>query len=228
MVGLEVGILRRMRYKGFYFMDTNNSKKIILDLCGGTGSWSLPYKKHGYDVRNITLPDYDVIKLSEDPELWKIPLGKVYGILAAPPCTQFSVAKTHGRPRDMREGMKIVNACLKIIWSCQYNLESPYSRKTTLKFWAMENPKGMLELFLGKPAFQFQPYEFGDNYSKKTCLWGNFNEPKRLVLISIPPPRKNMKYLFNPVKEKRDFKKIAELRSITPKGFAEAFFRANQ
>lgn len=30
--------------------------KIILDLCGGTGSWSKPYRDAGYDVRLITLP----------------------------------------------------------------------------------------------------------------------------------------------------------------------------
>lgn len=30
--------------------------KIILDLCGGTGSWSKPYRDAGYDVRVITLP----------------------------------------------------------------------------------------------------------------------------------------------------------------------------
>lgn len=34
--------------------------KIILDLCGGTGSWSKPYKEAGYDVRVITLPEYDL------------------------------------------------------------------------------------------------------------------------------------------------------------------------
>ena len=28
-------------------------KKIILDLCGGTGSWSNPYKEKGYDVSQI-------------------------------------------------------------------------------------------------------------------------------------------------------------------------------
>lgn len=28
----------------------DNSDKIILDLCGGTGSWSRPYKEAGYDV----------------------------------------------------------------------------------------------------------------------------------------------------------------------------------
>ena len=33
---------------------------IVLDLCGGTGSWSKPYKDAGYDVRVITLPGYDV------------------------------------------------------------------------------------------------------------------------------------------------------------------------
>jgi len=37
-----------------------NSDKIILDLCGGTGSWSKPYKDAGYDVRVITLPEYNV------------------------------------------------------------------------------------------------------------------------------------------------------------------------
>ena len=38
-----------------------NSRKIILDLCGGTGSWSAPYKENGYDVRVITLPEYDLL-----------------------------------------------------------------------------------------------------------------------------------------------------------------------
>jgi len=39
---------------------TDNSVKIILDLCGGTGSWSKPYLEGGYDVRVITLPQYDI------------------------------------------------------------------------------------------------------------------------------------------------------------------------
>lgn len=39
----------------------DNSKKIILDLCGGTGSWSKPYKEAGYDVKLITLPEHDVL-----------------------------------------------------------------------------------------------------------------------------------------------------------------------
>ncbi|MFH1231142.1 MAG: hypothetical protein V1709_06555, partial [Planctomycetota bacterium] len=54
-----------------------NPNKIILDLCGGTGSWSRPYLEAGYNVYNITLPEYDV-------RLWKGYIGlKVHGILAA-------------------------------------------------------------------------------------------------------------------------------------------------
>ena len=63
-------------YEGVEVM--KNSNKIILDLCGGTGSWSKSYRDNGYDVRNITLPKYDV-RLYEPPK-------NVYGILAAPPC----------------------------------------------------------------------------------------------------------------------------------------------
>ena len=39
--------------------------KLILDLCGGTGSWSKPYKEAGYDVRVITLPHYDLFETVE-------------------------------------------------------------------------------------------------------------------------------------------------------------------
>ena len=88
-----------------------NSEKIILDLCGGTGSWAKPYKDAGYDVRTITLPDGDV-RTYNPPE-------NVYGILAAPPCTMFSWARTNAKkPRDLKEGMECVRACLDIIWSC--------------------------------------------------------------------------------------------------------------
>ena len=68
------------------FIKLNNKNKIILDLCGGTGAWSKPYQDAGYDVRIITLPDYDV-------RLYIPPIDDVYGILAAPPCTEFSFAK---------------------------------------------------------------------------------------------------------------------------------------
>lgn len=88
----------------------DNSKKIILDLCGGSGAWSRPYKEAGYDVRLITLPDNDV-RTYQPPD-------NVYGILAAPPCTEFSIAKGR-RSRDFESGLEIVQACIRIIWTCR-------------------------------------------------------------------------------------------------------------
>lgn len=88
-----------------------NSNKIILDLCGSTGAWSKPYLEAGYDVRLITLPNYDV-RYYKPPEI-------VYGILAAPPCTMFSFARARRiklkEPRDLEKGMELVIGCLKII-----------------------------------------------------------------------------------------------------------------
>ena len=209
--------------------------KIILDLCGGTGSWSKPYLEAGYDVRNITLPDYDV-RTYKPPE-------NVYGILAAPPCTQFSFAKTTGRPRNLKEGMEIVIACLKIIWECQYKIKSPYAKETTLKFWALENPNGLLKRFLGKPVFKFCPYDFGDEYQKHTFLWGYFNLPekkpiklskqlKELHKTNSQPLARYMKFDRLKTKEIHPefYGKLTrqERRAITPQGFAKAFFDSNK
>jgi len=196
-----------------------NSKKIILDLCGATGAWSKPYKDAGYDVRIITLPEFDV-RFYNPPK-------NVYGILAAPPCTQFSFARTNAKKdRDLMGGMWLVINCFNIIWQCQYALETTTQKKSPLKFWAMENPNGMLKYFLGKPAFQFNPYDFGDDYKKKTNLWGWFEEPiKNPIKPTTPKFDKMLSKDIHPEK----FGKLTrtERRAITPAGFAKAFFKAN-
>src|ERR1700680_1855757 len=96
--------------------------KIILDLCGGTGSWSKPYKDAGYDVRVVTLPGHNVLTY--------VPPANVYGIFAAPPCTMFSLARTTAKtPRDFETGMSVVAACLGIIWTAR--------KREKLAFWAL-------------------------------------------------------------------------------------------
>jgi hypothetical protein len=211
-------------------------KKIILDLCGGTGSWSKPYKEAGYDVRNITLPEYDI-------RTYVLPKEPIYGILAAPPCTQFSFARTKAvKPRDLEEGMSLVHHCLMDIWSLIIGqLKSDQQKTSPLKFWALENPYfGMLKWFLGKPAFIFDPYEFGDNYKKRTALWGHFNEPKKnpvkMTREMIEKCKTNSRPLpkFDYMKSKdihpEYYKKFDRQtrRAITPAGFAQAFFESNK
>lgn len=203
--------------------------KIILDLCGGTGSWSRPYQLNDYDVRIITLPDYDVLTY-EPPE-------NVYGILAAPPCTEFSVlnCKAENRNRDFEAGLEIVNACLRIIETCKP------------KFWALENPRGHLRKFLGNPKLTFQPWEYGDPWTKATDICGNFNIPvKKYSKYEDVPNKLNLYTRKSRNKpnfaflHKSAFKDIpqlqwhhqpetdAELRAMTPLAFAWSFYEANK
>jgi hypothetical protein len=218
-----------------------NKNKIILDLCGGTGSWSKPYKDAGYDVRVITYPDFDVsgalfgdkdlVFLHKKGEMGHIiPWDKIYGVLAAPPCTMFSMARTVAKtPRDLRGAMEVVDSCLKIIWNCQFNGKR-------LKFWAMENPKARLRWFMGLPAKTFNPYDFGDAHRKPTDLWGNFNtklrrKPVKLNLLQRKQSQLNLRELPTiPADYKIDqsMSKRAIARSITPAGFAKAFYEANK
>lgn len=135
--------------------------KIILDLCGGTGSWSKPYKDAGYDVRLITLPEQDVRDY--------YPPENIHGVLAAPPCNHLAGSgarwwKEKGH-KALLEGLEIVGACCRIILTCDP------------KFWCLENPVGRLFRYIGKPVMYFHPNDYGDPYTKKTCLWGKFNSP---------------------------------------------------
>ena len=189
--------------------------KLILDLCGGTGAWSKPYKNAGYDVKNITLPSYDIYTY--------VPPNDVFGILASPPCTEFAVSGSRwwkGKdPRLLEEALEIFDACMKMIIKC-----NPH-------FWVLENPVGRLKRLrysvLGEPRLIFHPYEYGDAYTKKTLLWGNFNIP---IKNEVEPKYMVSKegYRYSPIARWfRSNEERQEIRSITPSGFAKAFFEAN-
>lgn len=191
--------------------------KRILSLCDYSGTWSQPYRDAGYEVMQID------IKHGQDIRLMGYP-GKVHGILAAPPCTHFSSSgarwwKEKGESA-LLEGLQLVDACLRFVAVCNPT------------FWVLENPVGRLRHYIGKPDLYFDPWEYGDPYTKKTCLWGDFNIPVKTP-CSAPEgiadeghnnPAKRFPskmHLLPPTKDR------AALRSITPEGFARAFFKAN-
>jgi len=201
-------------------------KPIIPDLCGGTGAWSRPWEESGeYDVRVITLPDYDVRKHYVEGEYiifigqngapdMRIRMSDIYGILAAPPCDDFAVSGARWfREKDANgktiDSQGIVIACLRIIAECRP------------EFWAMENPVSRLSGWMGKPKLIFNPCDFGDAYTKKTCLWGRFKMPDKTP-VEPCPQKKNPIWRMPPGEHRK------ELRSITPPGFARAFFEANR
>jgi len=229
----------------------DNPPKIVLDLCGGSGAWSLPYREAGYDVRVLTLPAYDIAECRYDTgskmrflrrengtgvEWMVVDAKSVYGVLAAPPCTEFSVAKG-SKPRDLAAGMEIVEACMRIIWHCRTHGD--------LKFWALENPRGLLRQFMGMPHFTFEQWEFGAENYKPTDMWGYFHAPAKtvkekplLILRRNPCGTSNGRNWAKPVVPAahqayidslpRHAARRSAARAITPEGFARAFFRANK
>lgn len=176
--------------------------RVILSLCDGRGSWSQPYVDDGYEVIRVDSLD------GQDVRLLRLPGKPIHGILAAPPCTVFA-ASGNRWPRsddDMREGLSVVDACLRIIVAARP------------AWWALENPVGKLVHYLGPSRMTFQPNDYGDDYTKRTCLWGDFSTP---IKTPVPATAGSKMHLLSPGPER------AALRSMTPPGFARAFFEAN-
>lgn len=173
--------------------------RTILSLCDYSGNWSEPYKNAGYNVIKIDLKFGDDVRLLKFQE-------NIYGVLAAPPCDDFSSAGAQywGQKGDkaLLNSLSIVDSCMRIILSCK-----PY-------FWALENPVGRLSEYLGKPQLVFHPYYYGDTFKKRTCLWGDFKNPIENRVV----PTYSLTEKF----------KDKESRSNTSKAFANAFFEVNR
>jgi len=200
---------------------------IILSLCDFSGTWSNPYREAGYEVIQVDLktggdailwptPVSDEPRLSSELEDIRRYRGKVRGILAAPVCTYFSGAGAkHKRTDDeLRSGLALVDACIRLAWVLKP------------RWWVLENPVGKLPKWIGDPVMYFQPCDYGDPYEKKTALYGDFNT--NLPLNRVEPEGKRPgqpNEWYSKMGGKSD--KTKEYRSMTPPGFARAFFEAN-
>lgn len=210
----------------------------LLSLFDYTGNWSLPYLEAGWNVIRIDRK----IKTPDDFSLFNKDVGEidgdwmyenifenyetVDGILAAPPCTDFAVSGAkHWKEKDkikhtlfgeesrLEHFVRLTRQTLGIIDIC-----SP-------KFYAIENPVGRIQKLIpeiGKAWF-FQPYWYGDAYAKKTGLYGNFNKPEPTNIVEP------VMYSYGSKTQRYGGKseKTKELRSITPLGFANAFYSVN-
>ena len=177
--------------------------RVVLSLCDHSGVWSRPYQEAGYQVVRLDL------KHGQDVRLFRPLRGPVQGVLAAPPCTAFarSGARWWAKKGDpaLLDGLSVVDACLRLV-----HVHQP-------RWWALENPVGRLQDYLGPPCHRFHPWEYGDPWTKRTWLWGRFALPDR---SPVPPLVVNWA-------EKITGADRQARRSITPSGFAQAFFVAN-
>ncbi len=160
----------------------------------------------------------NIIRVGADVREWLPPYAKIAVLFAFPPCTHVAVSGARWFQDKgigaLVEALELFEATVRLAeWT-----GAPY---------VIENPVSTVSTYWRKPDFTFDPCDYGgylnppgDAYTKKTCLWtGNgFVMPKAK---RVPPVEGSRMHRLPPSKHR------AELRSVTPMGFARAVFEAN-
>ena len=204
-------------------------KKIVLHLCADIGS----------DSRYFNDSDeFEVIKIGQKIGVENYtPPKNVYGIIANPPCTEFSTARANGKARNPKDGMFLVEHCMRIIKEC-----SP-------EFWVIENPaRGVLKKYLGEPVYKYEPWWYGSPWTKATALWGDFVMPEKeytkwedvpkndKLYVRPNRPKPSLAFLHKSAIDlipefefaREHIKCDADIRSMCSQGFAKALYEANR
>lgn len=116
-------------------------------------------------------------------------------IIAFPPCTHLAVSGAAWFEQKRKDGRQQQGIDFFMLFA---NAKSDRV--------AIENPVGIMSTVWRKPDQIIQPYEYGDPYSKKTCLW-----LKNLPLLS--PTN---------IVDRGEYVKYASGRSM-PKWYADAY-----
>lgn len=205
--------------------------KLLISLYDHSGNASKPYKEAGWKVIQVDIKsgidiltwDYTRVLMDYDFALPEV------GIIAMQPCTCYALCGNRHKANrlatgEFAEAQKLVAKTKEII--------DFFDKIGILIFWQLENPKTDIHKknkWIGKIRQRFNPCDFAgydptpDNsrYNKETWLFGNFNimTPNRIEPLQKDYPGWK---LYGGKSEK-----IKELRSLTPLGFAYAFYQAN-
>lgn len=151
----------------------------IIECSGGHPEWHIRWDA-------LALINGNCSFMTDDHEMHRID-SKWDMIIAFPPCTYLTVTgnrwfnvdrygeKAIQRHKDREEAIKFFMAfanadCSRI---------------------AIENPVGIMSSEWRKPNQIINPYEFGDPYEKKTCLWLNgLPELKPTNIVEVPPRKR--------------------------------------
>lgn len=177
-----------------------------------------PWAEAGFDCYCVDLlhppgetRDGNIVRVGADMREWMPPRGDIAFAAFFPPCTDVSVSgarwfKDKGLG-SLVNALSLFDASVRIAeWcGCPYLIENPVSTVST--YWR-------------KPDHSFDPCDYGDPYTKKTCLWtgGGFVMPPK---SRVEPLEGSKMHMLPPSADR------ARLRSQTPAGFARAVFEAN-
>ena len=206
--------------------------KTLVSLFDYTGNWSKPYENAGWNViRHDAKMGIDIFEDTVPAAIDdNIEGNTIDGLLAAIPCTDFAASGARWwKYKDSQPAPydgKIPFENRLDYWATMVHCVIFVIELLKPRFWAIENPVGRIHKVvpeIGNPVMYFHPWEYGDPYTKKTALYGKFNTdlPRNPV-----EPTQGSK-MHNTYKGKWNSDETKALRSVTPMGFAKAFFKAN-
>lgn len=202
---------------------------IIISLFDYTGNMVKPWVDMGHkaviidhqhdsstskSIRRIKMDLTSTLTLPSD-----LNIDEIVFVAAFPPCNHLAVSGARWfKGKGLRKLQESISMFATAAEFCEL-IGAPYF---------IENPVSTISTYWRKPDYIFNPFEFtgwcvDDNYTKKTCLWtgGGFVMPEAYRDTSLGPPDDRIhKAVPGPNR--------CNLRSMTPQGFAQAVYWANE
>jgi len=149
----------------------------VLVACEYSGTVRDAFIAAGHDAMSCDLLPTDVPGPHHEGDVTDI-LNDGWDLMVAhPPCTYLSVSGMHWTRRGLRDPQLTEDALAFV----QLLLDAPIERI------ALENPISVISSRIRKPDQIINPWQFGHDASKKTCLWLKNLPP--LVPTEIIEPR---------------------------------------
>jgi hypothetical protein len=133
----------------------------VLIACEYSGRVRDAFIRAGHDAMSCDLLPTDVAGPHYQGDVTDIINDGWDLMVAHPPCTYLSVSGMHWTTRGLRDPQLTEDALAFV----QLLLDAPIERI------ALENPISVISSRIRKPNQIINPYEFGHDASKKTCLW---------------------------------------------------------
>ena len=149
----------------------------VLIACEFSGTVREAFAKLGHNAWSCDIEPTDIPGQHYQGDVMDILADGWDLMIAHPPCTYLSVSGMHWTKRGLRDPQFTIDALNFVKTLLNFNISKI----------ALENPVSIISTEIRKPDQIIQPYEFGDNASKKTCLWlknlpklkqTNFIEPR--------------------------------------------------
>lgn len=151
----------------------------VLIACEFSGTVRRAFRERGHDAWSCDLlPADDASEHHIQGDAIAATYAEFWDLMIAhPPCTYLSVSGMHWTTRGLRDP-KLTEDALEFV---RRLMAAPIERI------AIENPVSIISSRIRKPEQIVQPWMFGDDASKATCLWLQSLRP--LVPTQIVEPR---------------------------------------